>query len=127
MSMTDLEAHVLAYYVAGEAKNLAAAPRFYPHGELILIVEDKIGVATRKFGSKVRGKANAAATVFVDHMIAAGAWSTKNNDFGGTMHQYQPEGYRAALADWQASDPIVAAARASGETFWADTFAALTA
>ncbi len=48
MSLSDLEQHILAYYVAGAAKDLTAAPRFYPFGELILIVEDKMQVATRK-------------------------------------------------------------------------------
>src|SRR5690606_7803129 len=70
MNLTDLEHHVLAYYVAGHANELNVATRWYPYGELVLIIEDKITVAVRKFGPKARGKAKPAAKAFVDHMIA---------------------------------------------------------
>ena len=50
MSLTELEQHAYAYYVATDAAQFQAAPRFYPYGELTLILADKIQVATRKFG-----------------------------------------------------------------------------
>lgn len=127
MELTDLEHHVLAYYLAGHANELNIATRWYPYGELVLIVEDKITVAVRKFGMKARGKAKPAAKAFIDRMIAEGAWSTKQNEFGGAMHQFQADTYRKALKDWQASDPVVQKAQAEGADYWTDTFAALTA
>jgi hypothetical protein len=124
--LNPLEAHLFAFYAQGAAKDLTAAPRFYPHGELVLIVEDKVQVAARRFGFKVKSKAKPVATVFVDHMIAAGAWTTTKNDFGGTMHQFQEPAYKAALADLVASDPIIAQATAAGADFWETAFAELT-
>jgi hypothetical protein len=127
MSSNEIEQTLLAHYVANGANELTAAPRFYPRGELVLIVEDKILVGARPFGIKVRGRSRAAAELFLDHMIEAGAWSTKTNDFGGTMHQFQPDAYKAVLKAWQDSDPVIARARAGADSFWADTFAALSA
>ena len=127
MSTPEIDQTLVAHYVAHGAKELTAAPRFYPRGELVLIVEDKVQVGARPFGVKVRGRSKAAAELFLDRMIAAGAWSTTTNDFGGTMHQFQPDAYKAELKAWQDSDPVIAAARAGGDSFWADTFAALTA
>ena len=91
-----------------------------------MIVSDKIEVATRKFGRQVTRAAKAAAAAFVDAMIAKGAWSTTQNDFGGTMHQFQPEAYRAALAELQGADAIVQQSRQGGELFWVEKFAGLT-
>jgi hypothetical protein len=126
LSMSDalspLEAHVLAYYVQGTATTLDITGRFYPHGELVMIITDKMQVATRKFGRKAGAATRAAATAFVDQMIAAGAWSTKTNDFGGTMHQFQGGVYRPTLKEMQANDPVIAAV---GDT-WEAVFEELT-
>lgn len=120
--LTPLEAHVQAYYLSNAANTLDISGRFYPHGELVMIIADKMQVATRKFGRKAGAATRGAATAFVDHMIAAGAWTTKKNDFGGTMHQFQGEAYRAALKAMQASDPVLA----SVNDDWDGAFAALT-
>ena len=125
MSLSDLEQHVLAYYVATGANELSLAPRRYPHGELVLIVGDKIEVACRPFGRKVRAASKAAAAAFVERMIGEGAFTTQANDFGGTMHQFQPGAYKQAVASWQAGDPLIQQA-AADEGFWRDRFAALT-
>ena len=126
MSLNDLESHVLAYYTSGQAKDLNIATRWYPRSEVILIIEDKIAIATRKFGPKVKGCSKAAGTAFVDMMIEQGGWSTMQNDFGGTMHQFQLGAFDKALTAFNAADPIVQASAAGGDTFWADRFAELT-
>ncbi len=108
-NLSPLEAHVLAYYVQGVATTLDISGRWYPHGELVMIIADKMQVATRKYGRKAGAATRGAALAFVDHMIAHGAWSTKKNDFGGTMHQFQGDVYKATLKTMQASDPIIAA------------------
>ncbi len=127
MSLTDLEQHVYAYYVAGDAAQFSAAPRFYPYGELTLILADKIQVATRKFGRKATAKANSVAAALLDRLIAAGAYSTKTNDFGGSMHQFQADAYKAFLKQEQESDPIILKAKDGGPDYWDQAFSALTA
>jgi hypothetical protein len=127
MSLTELEQHVYAYYVATDAAQFSAAPRFYPHGELVLIFADKVQVATRKFGRQVHSKANAAAAALVDKLIASGAYSTKQNEFGGSMHQFQEPAYKAFLKAEQESDPIIQKAKDAGPEFWDQAFSALTA
>lgn len=127
MSLTKIEQTLFSHYAANGAKDLNISGRFYPYGELILIIEDKVKVGARKFGFKVTSKAKVAGTAFLDHMIAKGAWSTTQNDFGGTMHQFQGDAFKAALADLQANDPVIQEAAAGSDTFWADRFAALTA
>jgi len=127
MSLTELEQTLFAHYVAHGAQGLNVATRWYPYGELILIIEDKVKVGARKFGFKVTGKAKAAATAFLDLMLEQGGWTTTKNDFGGTMHQFQADAFRTALGELRDSDPIVKEATAAGESFWADRFASLTA
>jgi hypothetical protein len=124
-NLTDLEQHLLAYYASGQAKDLNIAGRFYPYGELVLILEDKVKIAARKFGLKVTSKSKGAGKGFLDYMIEKGAWSTKPNEFGGTMHQFQPDVYRTALAELNASNPIIQKAAAAGDGFWEEAFAAV--
>ncbi len=125
-SPNPLEAHVLAYYLNGAATTLDISGRFYPHGELVMIIADKIQVATRKFGRKANAASRAAATAFVDQMIAEGAWSTKQNDFGGTMHQFQGDAYKAALKARQASDAVAAKMQSADAEAWQAAFEELT-
>jgi hypothetical protein len=127
MSLTELEQHVYAYYVAGDAAQFQAAPRFYPYGELTLILADKIQVATRKFGRQVHSKSPTVAAALLDKLVASGAYSTKQNDFGGSMHQFQGDAYKAFLKQEQETNPIILKAKDSGPDFWDQAFAALIA
>lgn len=127
MSDGNLIDHMIAYYVAGPANDLNIATRWYPYGELVLIIEDKFATATRKFGPKVKGQSKVAAKTFLDAMIAKGAWETKSNDFGGEMHQFQTDKFRAALSEQQGNDAVVAKAKAEGPEYWEKAFAELTA
>jgi hypothetical protein len=106
--LSPIEAHVLAYFAQGTATTLDISGRWFPHGELVMIIADKMQVATRKFGRKAGAATRGAATAFVDQMIAAGAWSTKQNDFGGSMHQFQGDVYKGALKAMQDSNAILA-------------------
>ncbi|MFA7601538.1 MAG: hypothetical protein WCY29_00900 [Novosphingobium sp.] len=126
MSLTELEQHAYAYYVATDAAQFSAAPRFYPYGELTLIFADKIQVATRKFGRQVHSRANVVAGALIDKLIAAGAYSTTQNEFGGSMHQFQEPAYKAFLKAEQEADPIIQQAKAQGSAFWDQAFARLT-
>ena len=127
MNLNDLEHHAFAFYVAGPANDLSIATRFYPYGELVMIITDKIDVAVRPFGGKAQRASKAAATAFVDGMIAAGGWSTTQNKFGGSMHQWQGDAFRAELRRLQAEDPVIAKSREQGDGYWAEAFAALIA
>jgi hypothetical protein len=126
MDLNEIEQHVLAYYIAGAAKELTIAPRYFPHGELILVIADKIEVAVRRFGRKVMARSKPAAATFLDTMIEREAFSTTRNDFGGTMHRFQADHYRAVLKEMQDASPIIQKAAAQGDPFWSETFQALT-
>jgi hypothetical protein len=125
MSLSDLEQHVLAYWLASDAPAFSMAPRFYPYGELTLIVNDKIQVATRKFGSKVNAATKPAANAFIDALIEKGGLSSQKGKFGGTMHQYQADTYPRVVAEMAAADPIVQQAKSGGAEFWEAKFAEL--
>lgn len=127
MSLTPLEQTVLAYFLGGAANDINIAERWFPKSDLLLILEDKFQVAVRKFGFKAKSATKAASTHFVEHMIAKGGWATKENDYGGTMHQWQRDAFRAELKALQSADPIVQEAAQGGESYWTDKFAALTA
>ncbi|GGB98688.1 hypothetical protein GCM10011494_16460 [Novosphingobium endophyticum] len=122
---SDIVDHMIAYYVAGPANDLIIAPRWYPYGELGLIIEDKFSIATRKFGLKVRSHSKEAGKVFLDMMIGKGAWETKQNEYGGSMHQFQADKFKAAVRELQAGDPIIAKAEAEGPDYWEKAFAEL--
>jgi hypothetical protein len=124
--MNELESHALAYFVAEYAETFKPADRFFPYGDLVLVWEDKINVATRKFGTRVRMKAKPAATAYLDMLIEKGGYTTKANDFGGTMHAFQLDEVRRILKELKESDPIILKAKADGQDFWAETFAELT-
>ena len=126
MSLSGLEQYILAFFVANHAADLQIANRFFPYGELVLMWEDKISVATRKFGFKVRSRSKAVATALLDAMIEKGAYSSKQNDFGGTMHSLQSEEYRAFVRELKESDPIIQKSQAGGDDFWEKAFAELT-
>lgn len=127
MSLSELEQNVFAYFIATAANDFNAATRWYPYGELLLSLDDKFQMAVRKFGIKARGCSKPAATAFLDHMIEKGGWETKQNEYGGTMHQFNADGFRKELKALQAASPVVQEAQGAGPDYWTEKFAALTA
>ena len=126
MNLSGLEQHVFAYYVANAAEQLNMVPRYWPYGELKLLVEDKVQVAVRKFGLKAKMASPNVARVLLDLLIERDAFSTVKNEHGGTMHQYQSANYRSCVRDLQETDPVILKAKAAGPGYWDDAFAALT-
>ena len=125
MSLSELEQHILAHWLASDAPAFTMAPRFYPYGELTLILNDKIQVATRKFGTKVTAHTKPAANAFIDALIERGGLSTQKGKFGGTMHQYQADAYPRIVAEMAAADPIVEQGKTGGAEFWEAKFGEL--
>jgi hypothetical protein len=123
MSLTPLQAHVLAYYLAHSAKEFSMTGRWFPYSELEFILADKIRVDVRQFGKAAQEVAGPVAKFYLDHMIAAGGFENKVQKFGGTMHQYEAEGFRAALDALKAGDAVLA--KATGDDFWTTSFAEL--
>jgi hypothetical protein len=126
MNLSGLEQHVFAYYVANAAEQLNMVPRYWPYGELKLLVEDKVQVAMRKFGLKAKMASPNVARVLLDLLIERDAFSTVKNEHGGTMHQYQSANYRSCVRDLQETDPVILKAKAAGPGYWDEAFAALT-
>lgn len=127
MSLNELEQTILAYYVANGASDLNMVGRFWPYGELVMIIEDKVQLGVRKYGTRAKMAAPKVARAYADLQIEKGGFSTVDNNFGGKMHQFQGDAYKAALAELQANDPIVQQAQAAGDGFWEAKFAELTA
>ncbi len=126
MTLTPLQQHVLAYYLANSAKDFNMSGRWFPYGELELILADKVKVDVRPFGKAAQDAARPVAVAYLDHMIASGGFASKDQKFGGQMHQYDSDGFPAALAALQAGDGVLAQAKNGGADFWQGAFAALS-
>ena len=123
MELTERDELILAYYLDSDAQNLKMVTRFWPYGELVLIIDDKIQVVTRKFRMRGRTACSNAAHAFQDIMIERGGFSTVKNEYGGTMHQYQADKYRQIVQELRETNPIIARAKEGGAEFWAEAFA----
>ena len=121
-NLSPLEAHVLAYFLTHGARDFSMVGRWWPHAELALVMGDKIRIAVRPFGKPAADAAKPVAEALAEHMLACGAFSTKEQKFGGTMHQFQPDAFRAALDALEAADPVLKQAAAGGDQFWTDAF-----
>ena len=126
MDLSELEQHVLAYYLANGAENFTMVPRWWPYGELVLVIEDKVRVAVRKFGVKANMASAKVARALLDLLIEREAFTTKQSDLGSAMHQFQPDGYRAVINELQQGSPLFQQAQSAGPDFWQDAFAKVT-
>ena len=125
MNLSELEQHVFAYYLANGAQELNMVGRFWPYGELIMVIADKVRVANRKFGMKATGAADTVAKAYLDLLIEREAYSTTKNKFGGSMHQFQPDVYAKVHKELLAENAIAQKAQAEGPEGWDKAFAAV--
>jgi hypothetical protein len=100
--------------------------RWFSPSYLAETFADKMSVDVRPFGKAAQNAAVPAAKHYLAYMIAQGGFENKEQKFGGTMHQLDAAGFKAALDALKAADPVLAAAAAGGADFWATTFAELT-
>ena len=126
MNLPPLQAHVLAYFLSHGGRDFSMVGRWWPHAELALMMADKIRIAVRPFGKAAQDAALPVAEALSEHMLECGGFSTKPQKFGGTMHQFQPEAFRAALDAIAADSAPLKAAAAGGADFWETSFAELT-
>ena len=117
-AVNELEHHVLAYYVANFAKEFTMVPRAWPHGELLLIIEDKINVAARPFGAKAMAASTNAARELLHLLVEKGGFSRIEGPFNSIMHKYQPVAYRNCIDEIQNTNPLIIQARSAGPEFW---------
>jgi hypothetical protein len=122
LQLSALEQHIFAFYVAHGAQDLNMTPRFWPYGELVLIVEDKIRLAVRQFGITSSLHCRPVATAFLDLLIEREAFSTVTGSLGDRMHRYQPENFRNSINELLATNPIILAAQGAGPNFWQEAF-----
>lgn len=120
-----MEELVFARFLAEGAPGFSMVGRFWPHGDLVLILEDKVQLACLSFGFRARAAYPKVAREFVDLLIEQGGFSTKRNDLG-VMHQFQAEPYRQCVAQLQDANPIVQAAKAAGPDYWDPAFTAVS-
>ena len=125
MSLTQAEQLVFSHFVANGAQDFNMVGRFWPYAELVLVIEDKMRLGTRKFGFKADMACPKAARAFLDLLLEREAFSTIKSDLGGTMHQFQTEPYRALLAELRENDPLIAKRQPGGAEAWKAAFAEL--
>ena len=125
-NLTPLQSHVLAYFLSHGGRDFSMVGRWWPHAELALVMGDKIRIAVRPFGKAAQDAAAPVAEALSEHMLSQGGFSTKAQKFGGTMHQFQPEEFRAGLDAIEADNTVLKQAAAGGADFWETTFAELT-
>jgi hypothetical protein len=123
MSLSKLEQLVFAYYVANGVVVLGMDPRFWRYDELAPIIEEKVRLATGKFGAKADTACSTVARALLDLLIQPGGFSTHRNDWGA-MYQCPTEDYRNCIKELQESNCIILKARATGPDFWQAAFAA---
>ena len=126
MNLSPLQAHVLAYFLSHGARDFSMVGRWWPHAELALVMGDKIRIAVRPFGKAAQDAAGSVAEALSEHMLACGGFSSRAQKFGGTMHQFQPEEFRAGLDAIEADSAVLQQAAAGGADFWETSFAELT-
>ncbi len=127
MNLSKLEEAILAYYLSHGAAKLDVVGRWYPFGELVLTMKTLFEPDVRPFGFKVAMATQKPSEAFLTQMVGRGAFATKENEFGGSMHQFLPDVYRTELKTVQAENALIQEASAAGEGFWEAKFAELTA
>lgn len=126
MQLSELDEHILAYFIAKNAGELQMDPRWWPSIELSSIVEDKVRFAVSRFWLVGRPPVEAAARVLLDTLVARGAFAKKDGEYG-PMFQFQRDPYRAWLAEAREINPIVTHMADADEDAWEETFDRLTA
>lgn len=117
-----MEQVIFARFIDNDAGHLNTTVRHYPHGELIIIIEDRVQQSARKHGVRSPSAFKNVARHFVDMMIENGAFSTVKGEFGGSMHKLDTGAYHRVLGDLRRTNPILQHVSAGTPDLWDRAF-----
>ncbi|TGD76120.1 hypothetical protein E4634_00805 [Mangrovimicrobium sediminis] len=123
--LSELDRHVFAYFISHAAQTLNIDGRFYPYGELVMAIRNKLQLNTSKFGKGVTSRVDPVSRYFLDLLIERGALSDIPQKIGNNMHQFQADAYRNLLRELETSDEIIRAADGKGDDYWRELFTRL--
>lgn len=123
--MTELEEHVLAYFLSTEALHISIDGRFYRREEFVKVFEDRIFYATQRLGPRASGRHSKIIESLMDTLIEAKGLSTSHDRLSGTYHQMDDSKYRAVIRNLIQSNAICQCAQQAGPHFWEEAFKAL--
>ncbi len=125
MNLTELQEHVVAYYLLKGALDLNMDPRWWPPIELSSIISDKVRFAVSRFDLANRLAVDEASQEWLNFLIARGAFLKADSEYG-PMYQFQKTVYQDCVAEARKSSATFALAAATSEPdFWRDAFARL--
>src|SRR5579862_6568277 len=114
MKLTELQEHVIAYYLLKGALDLNMDPRWWPPIELSSIIADKVRFAVSRFDLANRAAVDEASQEWLNFLIARGAFLIADSDYG-PMYQFQRVAYQNCVAEARASSTTVARATATSD------------
>ncbi len=125
MKLTELQEHVIAYYLLKGALDLNMDPRWWPPIELSSIISDKVRFSVSRFDLANRAAVDEASQEWLNFLIERGAFLKADSEYG-PMYQFQKAVYQGCVARARTASPAVARAAATAEPdFWRAAFARL--
>jgi hypothetical protein len=124
MNLNDNEQLVLAYFLAEDAPKMYVDARFFLYEDFVRMFDDRIFYKIQELPNGPTTRHKNLATQIVDLMIEREALTTRKDKFGGVMHQFQPDAYRALVAELTDKSPLALEGKDKGPAFWDARFAA---
>ena len=125
MNLSNLEEHILAYFLLFDAKNVSIDGRFFLRDEFVRIFERQIFFTILRFGDDIAGRSRHVANALVDHLIESKALSTVQGESSRTSHQLDSVLYKSTLANLIATNSLVTKYKELDPGSWDGIFSAL--
>ena len=127
MTLTKQEEYVLAFFLATEAKNIFINDKYYKRKEFVKTFEDRIFIATKKFGEGIAGRYPNVAARLIDALADAQGLLTINDKYSGESLKFNISRYKDAVQCLIEKNPTLKVEEEMTAKYWENLFGGLHA
>lgn len=125
MKLIELEEHLFAYFVCGNASGVNIDGRFRRRDEFVEVFENVFFYSTQRFGAPVAGRHPQICDALIEKLIEAGALLASHDKWSGTSYQFNALEYAKFIRSQCATNAICQRATQVGPQFWDQTFSGI--
>ena len=127
MALSKLEQHVLAFYLATDAKGVFVNDKYYKRHEFVKIFEESVLFSTKVFGERVSECAGAVASSLVDTLVDKNGLVVTNDKYSGESVKFNIANYKKVVQSLIDENAILNDGLPADADAWKNIFSELAA
>ena len=125
MALTQLEEHLVAYYLLRDAKRVFVNDRYCPRKDIVKIYKDSIRISVGHLDKNLDYNLDNVAVEIVNRLVEAGGIKVTQDKYTGESLQFNILDYKKSVQKLIDADPLLETQESFDPDYWQATISSL--